>query len=118
MNAARLAASKLFWPGRFEAGSWWVMLAYSVPAVLAIAVWCAVFLNAKEASRRRLAEMEALRLALVAQASQFHALRSQLNPHFLFNCFNSLRELIDDTPDHAQQLLNLFADLFRFTVTA
>jgi hypothetical protein len=118
MNAARLTVGILFWHDRFEPDSGWVILAHSIPAVLVIAVWCAVFVSANEARRRRLAETEALRLALVAQVSQFHALRSQLNPHFLFNCLNSLRELIDEDPDRAKQVVSLLSDLLRYTLRA
>jgi LytS/YehU family sensor histidine kinase len=62
--------------------------------------------------------MEALRLALIAQTSQFRALRSQLNPHFLFNCLNSLRELIDEDRNRAKQVIDLLSALLRYTLRA
>jgi LytS/YehU family sensor histidine kinase len=57
-------------------------------------------------------------MALIAQTSQFHALRSQLNPHFLFNCLNSLRELIDEDRDRAKQVIDQLSALLRYTLRA
>jgi LytS/YehU family sensor histidine kinase len=94
------------------------MLAHYVQGVLVVSVWCAVVLTANEVNRRRSAEMEALRLALIAQTSQFHALRSQLNPHFLFNCLNGLRELIDEDRNRAKQVIDLLSALLRYTLRA
>lgn len=116
MNAANLAVSSLLFHESTVVVH--VALAYYVRGVLAISVWCAVFLTANEAHRRRLAETEALRLALIAQVSQFRALRSQLNPHFLFNCLNSLRELVDEDRDRAKQVIDLLAELLRYTLRA
>jgi LytS/YehU family sensor histidine kinase len=42
-----------------------------------------------------------------------HALQGQLNPHFLFNCLNSLRALIVEDPERAQTMVTRMADLLR-----
>jgi hypothetical protein len=107
MNAAHLAVTAVALSERGVASHSWVVPTHFIQAVLVVSVWCALYLSANEARRRQLAEMEALRLALMAQTSQFHALRSQLNPHFLFNCLNSLRELIDEDRDRAKQVVVL-----------
>ena len=118
MNAARAAVGTLWFHELFEPPHGWVVLAHYMQSVLVISVWCAVVLTANEVSRRRSAEMEALRLALIAQNSQFQALRSQLNPHFLFNCLNSLRELIDEDRNRAKQVIELLSALLRYTLRA
>jgi hypothetical protein len=118
MNAARAAVGTLWFQEAFRPTHGWVMLAHYVQGVLVVSVWCAVVLTANEVNRRRSAEMEALRLALIAQTSQFHALRSQLNPHFLFNCLNGLRELIDEDRNRAKQVIDLLSALLRYTLRA
>lgn len=118
MNAARAAVGTLWFHEPFQPTHGWVMLAHYMQSVLVISVWCAVVFTANEVNRRRSAEMEALRLALIAQTSQFHALRSQLNPHFLFNCLNSLRELIDEDRNRAKQVIDLLSGLLRYTLRA
>jgi hypothetical protein len=118
MNAARAAIGTVWFHEPFQPAHGWVVLAHYVQGVLVVSVWCAVMLTANEVNHRRSAEMEALRLALIAQTSQFHALRSQLNPHFLFNCLNSLRELIDEDRNRAKQVIDLLSALLRYTLRA
>ena len=118
MNAARAAVGTLWFHEAFQPTHAWVVLAHYVQGALVVSVWCAVVLTANEVNRRRSAEMEALRLALIAQTSQFHALRSQLNPHFLFNCLNGLRELIDEDRNRAKQVIDLLSALLRYTLRA
>jgi hypothetical protein len=119
MVAVQTATSDLFWhltgendPRRSS------ILAHFIPAGSVVIVWCALYLSAHEVRRRQAMEVEALRLALVAQVAQFHTLRSQLNPHFLFNCLNSLRELIRDEPERAERVVTELAELLRYTLQA
>ncbi|HWZ61934.1 MAG TPA: histidine kinase [Steroidobacteraceae bacterium] len=117
MNLAR-AAVGVWFGDAFRQSPYWVVLAHYVQGLLVVAVWCAVVLAVNEVKHRRAAETEALRLALLAQTSQLNALRSQLNPHFLFNCLNGLRELIDADRDRARQVVELLAGLLRYTLRA
>ena len=96
----------------------WVVVAHFFQAFIVVTLWCALYFGAHEIRRRRAAEMEALRLALEAQVAQFHTLRAQLNPHFLFNCLNSLRELIDEDRGRAQQVVTQLSELLRYTLQA
>jgi len=118
MNAARTVVGTLWFHEPFQQTHHWVILAHYVQGLLVIAVWCAVMLTVNEVNHRRSAETEALRMALIAQTSQVHALRSQLNPHFLFNCLNSLRELIDEDRQRAKQVVELLSALLRYTLRA
>ncbi|MEO8428876.1 MAG: histidine kinase [Verrucomicrobiota bacterium] len=45
--------------------------------------------------------------------AQLQALRSQLNPHFLFNTLHSIAELVHEDPDLAEQLVLRLGDLLR-----
>jgi|SRR5579864_4648241 len=118
MDAARAGASVLLLREHFTAEPGWLLLAHYFQGVLVVSIWCAVFLSTVEAGKRRAAEMEALRLALVAQVAQFRALRSQLQPHFLFNCLTSLLELIDEDKDRAKQMVVRLSELLRYTLRA
>jgi sensor histidine kinase YesM len=48
--------------------------------------------------------------------SKIKQLKSQLNPHFLFNSLNTLDELIYDSQDRASAFLNDFAELYRYSM--
>ena len=49
--------------------------------------------------------------------SQFEVLKSQINPHFLFNSFNTLISVIEDNPENAVQYVEHLSDLYRKIVT-
>ena len=44
------------------------------------------------------------------------ALRSQINPHFLFNTLNTISSLIHDAPDDAEEAVEKLAYIFRYTL--
>ena len=44
---------------------------------------------------------------------QLRQLKSQLNPHFIFNGLNSIRGLIDENPKKAKQAINQLSNLLR-----
>jgi len=50
--------------------------------------------------------------------SQFDALKNQVSPHFLFNSLNSLKTLIRETPEVAQEYLNHLSSVLRYTLQA
>ncbi|MDX2248600.1 MAG: histidine kinase [Bacteroidia bacterium] len=44
------------------------------------------------------------------------ALRSQINPHFLFNTLNSITYLVHESPDLAEEAIEKLAFIFRYTL--
>jgi two-component system, LytTR family, sensor kinase len=46
--------------------------------------------------------------------SEFDALKSQVNPHFLFNCFNTLSSLIVTDRQRAEAFLNELSKVYRY----
>ena len=118
MVGTSLAVSVFVFHDRYELTQRWLLGAHFMQAMLLVSVWCAVVLAASEVKRRRVAELESLQLALIAEVAQFRALRSQLNPHFLFNCLNSLRELVDENPQRAKHVIELLSALLRYTLRA
>ena len=49
--------------------------------------------------------------------SQFETLKSQVNPHFLFNSFNTLISVIEDDQEKAVEYVEHLSDLYRKIVT-
>lgn len=79
-------------------------------------VWIAVYFGAltfREHKARALREAE---LARALQASELRLLKSQLNPHFLFNALNAVRALIADEPGRAQNAVTQLARTLRYTL--
>lgn len=62
-------------------------------------------------ARERLKEKE-----LAAAGAELQALRSQLDPHFLFNTLHSLTQLVREDPVATQDALERFGDLMRYVL--
>jgi hypothetical protein len=56
--------------------------------------------------------------ARALQQSELRLLKSQLNPHFLFNALNTVRSLIADDPSRAQHAVTHLANTLRYTLGA
>lgn len=59
-----------------------------------------------------LAEKEKLQQLTLQQ--EFETLKSQVNPHFLFNCFNTLSSLIVEDRKQAEVFLNELSKVYRY----
>lgn len=65
----------------------------------------------------REAERQAMELRFLAQEAELRALRSQINPHFLFNSLNSISALTTTDPPGARTMTLLLADFLRRTLS-
>lgn len=90
-----------------------ILLATVFFSALLIGLWLAIYFVVQSSRRRRSAEVDALRSQVLARESQMRSLQQQLNPHFLFNCLNSLRGMIDEDPRRAQVMVTELAALLR-----
>lgn len=48
--------------------------------------------------------------------SKFNNLKNKINPHFLFNTFNALSEIIEEDPPKASKLVNELSDVYRYVL--
>ncbi len=83
-----------------------------VPTLLICVVYEAVFFfEAWKSNVRRAESLEKEKIQ-----SQLEALKSQLDPHFLFNSMNTLAALIDEENRDAQLYLEKLADVYRYVL--
>jgi len=54
------------------------------------------------------------KLKTETEKSKFNSLKSQLNPHFLFNNLNVLAALIHENPDKAEEFTLQLSDIYRY----
>ncbi|GAB4092601.1 sensor histidine kinase [Flaviaesturariibacter terrae] len=57
---------------------------------------------------------EKKRLQQLTVQQEFNTLKSQVNPHFLFNCFNTLSSLISEDSRQAEAFLNELSQVYRY----
>jgi hypothetical protein len=72
--------------------------------------WTGVYSQIVRSQRRREREVQ---MQLAVREAELRALESQINPHFLFNCLNSIRALVVENPPRAQDMLTRFANILR-----
>ncbi len=53
-------------------------------------------------------------LEQLAEYQEFESLKSLINPHFLFNCFNTLSSLIAEDPGRAARFLDELSKVYRY----
>lgn len=56
------------------------------------------------------------KLAKEQNIAKYEALKKQINPHFLFNCFNILAELVHDDSDKADNFLAELSKIYRYVL--
>jgi sensor histidine kinase YesM len=72
-------------------------------------------LQRQQAKQLQLLESQTRMEKLVAE-SRIDSLQKQIDPHFLFNNLNVLSALIQRNPDAADEFLNAFAEIYRYTL--
>lgn len=65
-----------------------------------------------EKVKESMEEKESLQQQALQQ--EFDSLKNQVNPHFLFNCFNTLSSLINEDKEKAEVFLNELSKVYRY----
>jgi two-component system LytT family sensor kinase len=61
-------------------------------------------------------EQEKSELALKNKEMQISLLKSQINPHFLFNTLNSISTLVHSSKERARKVITQLSDIFRYAL--
>ena len=89
-------------------------LVLNVFAVMILVLfWNAIYFTFHFFQKSRKQEVSNLELAASKKESELKNLRSQLNPHFLFNSLNSIRALVDLDPEKAKTSISTLSNLLR-----
>jgi LytS/YehU family sensor histidine kinase len=105
---AAIGVARLAWHSEAR-GTTYLFSAGVLLYLLAVAVH--YLLIALDESRR--AERRALQADVAAREAELRALRSQVNPHFLFNSLNSIGSLAGSNPQAARRMCLLLGDFLR-----
>jgi LytS/YehU family sensor histidine kinase len=77
-----------------------------IACVIALVVWLMMRIRISQLKEKERIENDKIKY-------QFETLRSQINPHFLFNSFNTLSDIIERRPDDAVEYVEHLSDFFR-----
>ncbi len=95
-------------------GAWYAFPMFAMlRGTTMLGTWSALFLVVLLARRVQVARERAIFASALVHEAQLQLLRSQLNPHFLFNALNSVIGLTSEEPKRAQQMVRDLASLLR-----
>ncbi len=82
-------------------------------AILLLILWNGIYLTYYFFNKSYFQEMDNLRLQSSQNEIELKNLKSQLNPHFLFNSLNSIRALVEIDPKLAKKTITKLSNLLR-----
>ncbi|MGC4074308.1 MAG: histidine kinase [Nibricoccus sp.] len=85
--------------------------------IAASTFWITAYTGFTSLQRARRARLNATALELGMREARLQSLEAQVNPHFLFNCLNSVRGLIVENPPRAQDMVTRLANILRHNLT-
>ena len=109
-----LAYGSYFVKNIFDPMSVWIFL----NGVVVCGVIFGVAYARRHSQNLHQAELNRAKLQYLAKESELRALRSQFNPHFLFNALNSVYAMIDSEPTEARNMLVRLSELLRLSLSA
>ena len=102
------------WPSKYSVG---LILTVSFLNGIGLMVgWLSIYFFYHTLDRIQRMQIEQLRLVANVKEAELRALKSQVNPHFLFNSLNSLRALIDEDAPRAREAVTRLANILRYSL--
>jgi two-component system, LytTR family, sensor kinase len=111
-NAARVLGRRTY-----IGGGWSGYLGGAVTASAVFLAWSACYFAIRSYQALESQKRTALRANALAHRAQLETLRSQINPHFLFNALNSIHALVIENPTRATTAIEELADFLRSSLT-
>jgi hypothetical protein len=95
---------------------WQAFMVVWIQGSVSMIGWLCVYFFYHVLARLQRLQLEQLRLAASVKEAELRALKSQVNPHFLFNSLNSLRALIDEDAPRAREAVTRLANMLRYSL--
>lgn len=81
-----------------------------------IGVWIIVYFMYKILQQNNIIIKEKMMIENLAKTTELELLKTQLNPHFLFNALNSIKALVIINPEQSRDAIVKLSELLRFTL--
>lgn len=79
-------------------------------------VWSLVYFLLHFFENKQMVQIESLVWEAAVKDFELKTLKSQLNPHFMFNALNSIRALVDEDPKKAQTAITQLSNILRYSL--
>jgi two-component system LytT family sensor kinase len=84
--------------------------------MLIFVLWTVLYYAVHYFTNYKKSEIENLKWEASIHEIELNKLKSQLNPHFMFNSMNSIRALVDENPPKAKEAVTQLANILRNTL--
>jgi sensor histidine kinase YesM len=81
-----------------------------------ILLWSLIYFSVHFFENYKRVEIESLIWEAAVKDFELKTLKSQLNPHFMFNAMNSIRALIEEDPENAKTALTKLSNILRYSL--
>ena len=98
------------WPDRFQ-----LRMEYAIWSLLVAGL---VFVIIASGAHVHRVQLDLARAESARARAELQALRARIDPHFLFNTLHSLLALVRQDPGRAEEAIEQFADILRYTFAA
>ncbi|MCX8081550.1 MAG: histidine kinase [Bacteroidia bacterium] len=103
----------LLWLHEHRWEKWIVLIANTFNISSMIFVWNVFYFSFHFLRNYKLKEIQNLRLETINREQALNQLKTQLNPHFIFNSLNSIRALVLENPEAARHAITTLSNLIR-----
>jgi two-component system LytT family sensor kinase len=79
--------------------------------------WSLIYFLVHYVENYKKSEIENLKWQASINEIELNKLKSQLNPHFMFNAMNSIRALVEENPERAKESITQLSNILRNTLT-
>ena len=79
-------------------------------------VWMSVYVLWHYIEFTNSEEIKKVRLETMIKELELKTIKSQINPHFIFNALNSIRALVDEDPQRARQAITELSNILRSSI--
>lgn len=83
-----------------------------------IALWAVIYFLWHYVEESRNSQLGQLKLEATVRTLELKTIKSQLNPHFIFNALNSIRALVDENPRRARTAITELSNILRNSMQA
>ncbi|WP_343700192.1 histidine kinase [Chitinophaga sp.] len=94
----------------------WLRVFFSQTVFMAL--WAVIYFLWHYVEESRNSQVSQLKLEATVRTLELKTIKSQLNPHFIFNALNSIRALVDENPRRARTAITELSNILRNSMQA
>jgi LytS/YehU family sensor histidine kinase len=103
------------WNGSRFVKRFFISLIFDTPILL---IWMSVYMLWHFIEFSNKEAISKVKLETLIKELELKTIKSQINPHFIFNALNSIRALVDEDPQRARQAITELSNILRSSIQA